>query len=142
MSIVERLRKHNPPYGTNLADEAADEIERYQSIRDLCVKALVLATGKSKAAIEEAPYTCAVEHSKDVARLTAERDELFRTNDDLALTFARLTADNKKLREHVQNFVGYDTDDDMKNHKGWVSAWICKGQLRAARAALEQVKSK
>jgi len=47
------------------------EVDEYQRIRDLAVKALMLATGRSKAEIEAMPYTCASRHRKEVERLRA-----------------------------------------------------------------------
>ena len=78
-----------------------DELRR---IRDLLVRALVVATGEQKTVIDEAPLTMATKHIEDVDRLRAENAQL---RSDLALRnqtacdrkeiIAKLEAENGRL---------------------------------------------
>lgn len=53
----------------------SDEVEQLRRIRELCIKALVRATGYSRDAIEDAPLTCAIKHADEVERLRSASSE-------------------------------------------------------------------
>lgn len=48
-----------------------DELAQLRRIRELCIKALVRATGYSRDTIEDAPLTSAIRHAEEVERLRA-----------------------------------------------------------------------
>jgi len=43
------------------------EIEQLCEIRELLIKSVMKATGASRTAVEEAPFTCACDHRKQLA---------------------------------------------------------------------------
>ena len=48
---------------------AQDEIADYKRIRELLLKSLCRATGRSREAVEDGPLTCAVKHANEIAAL-------------------------------------------------------------------------
>jgi hypothetical protein len=65
-------------------EHAAWQLQRLKRIRELCIKALIQATGKSREAIEGAPYSCASERAEEVERLCAEVERLQATLEPFA----------------------------------------------------------
>lgn len=61
--------------GTAVEDRTLAELLK---IRDLCIQALMRATGESREAIEDAPMTCAVRHAEEVAVIAGQRDWAFK----------------------------------------------------------------
>lgn len=48
---------------------AQAKIAGHKRVRELLIKSLCRATGRSREIVEEGPFTCAVEHAKEVERL-------------------------------------------------------------------------
>jgi hypothetical protein len=107
--------------GAELA-AAREEVEQLRRIRELCITALVRATGASREAIEDGPLTCAVANAKQVAatesRLSAEQA----ANKVLAADYGDLEAEAERAKAFATHLLIVHEERDRDTARQIVNA--------------------
>ena len=80
-----------------IIDVAQAEIAEYKRIRELLIKSLCRATGRSRETVEEGPLTCAVEHAKEIAALREDAEAMAR--------ILRACADDGGIRSGLREVI-------------------------------------